>query len=111
MDISDYKFNVGDEVITTTGQRGKIINICTCGVCMDRGFCEPVWKEDNTDCDEHYITNVCAANGFTVYYKIGKYRFNDFDKDNLLHQIKWFEDELAQLNKQLQLINDLERKD
>ena len=41
MNIKDYKFNVGDEVITTDGQHGKIVEICNCESCRSRGFLEP----------------------------------------------------------------------
>ena len=34
-------FNIGDEVITYDGRKGKIVDICHCEGCKRRGFYEP----------------------------------------------------------------------
>ena len=34
-------FKIGDEVITSTGEIGRIVGICTCDLCKRRGFYEP----------------------------------------------------------------------
>lgn len=107
MDIKDYKFNVGDEVITIYGEKGKIVDICECEQCQDRGFCEPVWVEDIDDTQyEHYISNFEAKNGFRDYFKIGKYRFNSFNKDHVLKQISYHEDGIKKYKEGLKVIEE-----
>ena len=107
MDIKDYKFNVGDEVITIYGEKGKIVDICECELCRSRGFCEPKWVEDNDDEQwEHYISNFEAENGFDGYFKIGKYRFNSFNKDHVLNQIAYHEDETKKYKESLKVIEE-----
>lgn len=112
MNISDYVFNVGDEVITIDGERGYISSICDCERCKERGFFEPVWlDEDGDPCD---ITNVEAEGGFSSYYKIGNYRFNPFNKDGeygVKSQIASVEGWLARLKKRLALIEELEKEE
>lgn len=107
MNIKDYKFHIGDEVITTEGVRGKITNICTCSLCEKRGFYEPFWKDEN-DKWEHCISIYDAESGFRSFYKIGKYRFNDFDKGEVLREMASYEDSLKRLRKQLRIIEELE---
>lgn len=107
MDIKDYKFNVGDEVITIDGRRGKIVDICTCSQCVERGFYEPTWIADN-DSSKDYITIGTAICGFPGYYQIGEYRFNDLDKSKVLHDIASYENELKRLRNQLKVIEDIE---
>ena len=107
MDIKEYKFKIGDDVITTDGKRGKIFDICTCSQCLERGFCEPIWITED-DNDRNYITIETAIRGFREYYQIGEYRFNDFDKSEILGTMALYEKELKQLKKQLKVIEDLE---
>lgn len=107
MNIKDYEFHVGDEVITTEGVRGKITSICTCDMCINRGFHEPFWTAED-DRWEHCIDKFTAECGFNGYYKIGKYRFNDFDKGEVLQSMAYCEKELKRLRKQWRLIEELE---
>jgi hypothetical protein len=107
MDIKDYEFNVGDEVITTEGVRGKITSVCTCDRCQERGFYEPFWKSED-DNWEHCIDKFTAEIGFNGYYKIGKYHFNDFEKGEVLREMASCEDGLKRLRKQLKVIEELE---
>ena len=102
MNIKDYKFNVGDDVITIDGIKGKIVDICTCEQCEERGFHEPIWTSE--DHGEDYITICDAQNGFNKYYQIGKYHFNDFDKDEVLWEIDYCNRKLKILEKQLKVI-------
>lgn len=106
MNIKDYEFNIGDIVITTEGETGKIVDICKCERCEARGFYEPIWIDDCEDL-KHYITNYQAERNFRGYYQIGKYRFNDFDKDEVLRNIEFHEAKLNQWEKQLKFIEDI----
>lgn len=106
MNISDYKFNIGDEVITTEGERGKIVYICECNKCKQRGFCEPIWKRDGSD-EEEYITDSVVKYGFLGFYRIGQYRFHDFQEESLLKEIREHEEEISRLRKQLRVIKEI----
>lgn len=106
MNIKDYKFNVGDKVITTDGVVGKITSICTCSQCEERGFYEPTWENEYGD--EYYITINDAIFGFNTYYQIGEYHFNGLDKDEVLYDMAFYERELKKLKKQLKVIEELE---
>lgn len=109
MSVKNYCFEIGDEVITTEGETGKIVDICRCEKCAKRGFFEPIWVKDG-DKYQKYIDIYDANNGFNSFYKIGKYRFNDFDKAEILRSMASYEAELKQLRKQLKLIEELEAK-
>lgn len=110
MNISDYKFNVGDEVITTEGERGKITYICECNKCKERAFCEPIWVKDG-ESEEEYITNYTAQTGFKGFYRIGQYRFDDFCEDNLLRRIEDHEEEILRCRKQLANIKEIRERE
>ena len=107
--LQDYKFNIGDEVITTDGMRGTITDICECDRCKDRGFCEPVWVDECGN--ENFITDYSIAAGAPGYYKIGAYRFREFDKESVLMDIEFYEAELARHKKHLQFIEEYESKE
>lgn len=108
MDIKDYKFNVGDKVITVYGERGEITSICTCEHCEERGFYEPSWVSE--DGRGNYISKWDAKHGFLGYYQIGEYRFNDFDKTQVWGDIVSYEKEIVKLRKQLAVIENIEGK-
>lgn len=111
MNIQDYEFNIGDEVITSEGEKGAITRICTCSSCERRGFYEPFWADEN-DCWEHCISIYDAESGFSNFYKIGKYKFNNiFDKAEVLRTIECHEEELKKLRNQLKVIEELENDD
>lgn len=110
MDIKDYKFEIGDEVITTEGEVGKIISICDCDECKERGFYEPFWIAEGDEWSR-CISKFTAEVGFLEFYEIGKYRFNDFDKSSVLSNIDYYEKKLKQLKKQLKVIEELEGGD
>ena len=107
MNFKDYKFEIGDKVVTTLGETGEIVGFCTCESCAKRGYFEPMWVRDDTPITE-YISIYEAQRGFNNFYQIGKYNFNDFDKDALTGRITTFEEELNRLKKQLATIEDIE---
>lgn len=109
MNIKDYEFYIGDIVITTNGEMGKIIDFCDCEWCLERGFCEPMWIEEDDYSYVDYITITEAQAGFKRFYQIGKYRFNDFNKDKILQSVVYYKDILQQLEKQLKVIEDTEK--
>lgn len=103
----DYKFNVGDKVITTDGRVGEIVDICDCEACRRRGYLEPTWVVYG-DLDPNYITITDAQLDFHTFYKIGDYRFADFEKGEVLRDMAYHEDELKKLRKQLRTIEEIE---
>lgn len=109
MNISDYVFNVGDEVITSEGIRGEIINVCDCDNCKERGFYEPVYRDEEDD--EMWISDYEARRGFNHFYRIGKYTFGNLHKEPVKSKIAYLEERLIQLRKQLALIEELEKEE
>lgn len=105
----NYEFNIGDEVITTDGERGFIVDICECVECKYRGFCEPIWED--ADGHETYITVYDKKCDFRDYYKIGKYRFGNFEKDRLKTNIKATEALLAGSKGRLAFMEETEKGD
>lgn len=109
-------FKVGDEVITSTGEVGKIIDICTCDKCRKRGFYEPKVEVDIGN-DAIYITDNDKKNNFSSFYKIGDQVFGNIDEDAVLDEIKSTKEEvrklqlkLIELDGQLNMINILKKK-
>jgi hypothetical protein len=108
MDIKkDYEFEIGDKVITTEGEIGRIVNICRCDRCAERGFYEPIWRRDY-DGWEDYITIADIEIGFTGFYQIGKYHFRDFDKEEVMREMAYYEEELKRLRNQLKVMEEYE---
>lgn len=109
MSISDCVFNVGDEVITIHGERGKITEICHCDLCRERGFFEPTWKDEygNTS----YVSIYDATEGLPDYYRIGKYRFNEFDRGYVEVCIKRIEENLDYARKRLAFMDEVEKRE
>lgn len=107
MNIKDYEFYVGDEIITTEGVKGEVIGICTCDKCQERGFYEPIWIDEHNK-TERYIDKFMAKAKFVGFYKIGKYRFDDFDKGEVLRNIAYHEDQLKILKRQWSVIEEIE---
>lgn len=71
-------FNIGDEVITSDGRKGKIVDICHCEGCGRRGFYEPKVLYDEYD-EVEYITNDDKERNFCDFYKIGNTVFGNSD--------------------------------
>lgn len=100
----EYKFKIGDEVITSYGETGKIIDICECDMCAERGFYELVVKyDDYTD----WITVSEAKNGFENYYKIGGYTFGNKDLSKIEYNIKCLEEKLIKYRLQRNVLLSL----
>lgn len=85
--LMEYDFKVGDEVITSDGYFGVIESICDCCKCKERGFYEPSVRKPNGAYDI-YITDNDKKNGFSSFYKIGKYKFGNIDKDSIKRDIE-----------------------
>ena len=75
MKDNNYEFRVGDEVETVDGMSGKIVSICHCEKCAERGFFEPRWETLDGKYSD-YITVNQANRGFPYYRRIGKYVWN-----------------------------------
>ena len=105
----DYNFKVGDKVITTFGEVGRITSVCTCDSCARRGFYEPTWVEDISG-DIHYITISDAVTGFGTFYQIGEYKFCSlFNKQFIEQRISDYEKELKMWKYRMSVIEELER--
>jgi hypothetical protein len=88
-------FKVGDEVITSTGQVGKITDICDCDRCEERGFYEPTVETETGD--RIYITDNDKRVNFRSFYKIGDNIYGNIDEDVLLDQIKSTSQQIIEL--------------
>lgn len=104
-------FKVGDEVITSTGEVGRIIDICTCDRCRERGFYEPT-VEVKIGNNSIYITDNDKRNNFSSFYNIGDKVFGNIDEDAIKDSIKSVKEqvyklqsELIELNLQLDVFN------
>ena len=94
-------FKVGDEVITSTGQVGRITDICICDKCKERGFYEPK-VEVEIGSGVIYITDNDKRVNFRSFYKIGDQVFGNIDEEDLLYDIESTKEQVKQL--QLKLI-------
>jgi hypothetical protein len=115
--LTEYDFKVGDEVITSTGQVGVIERICDCERCKKRGFYEPNVKLTKGVYDI-YITDNDKNNNFSNFYKIGKYKFGNVDKESIkcdiereTHNIDEAASRLEEYRKQLERISWLSCSD
>ena len=79
-------FRVGDEVITSDGRKGKIVDICRCEECERRGFYEPKVLYDEYD-EAEYITNGDKERNFCDFYKIGNTVFGNADISKIDYDI------------------------
>lgn len=93
-------FKIGDEVITSTGEVGRIIDICTCNKCKERGFYEPTVEVDIGN-DAIYITDNDKRNNFSSFYKIGDQVFGNIDEDAVKDSIKSVKDQVKKLQCEL----------
>lgn len=115
--LMEYDFKVGDEVITSTGQVGIIESICDCERCKKRGFYEPKVKLTK-GVYNIYITDNDKNNNFSNFYKIGKYKFGNVDKESIkcdieieAKNIDEATSRLEEYRKQLELISWLNCSD
>lgn len=102
-------FQPGDEVITIYGERGIITSICQCCECARRKWFEPVWFNPDTGMQKH-ITNYDYETGFQDFYKIGKYRFAEFDRSLIENQLVCFRVRIDELETQLRNMDEEEQK-
>ena len=102
-------FKIGDEVITSTGEIGRIVGICTCDLCKRRGFYEPMVKFTIGGA-ARYISNKDKKYNFRSYYKIGDKIFGNIDEDEIKNRINKLQMELIDLDLQLNVINSLKKK-
>ena len=110
MKPSDYEFAVGDKVVTIYGDVGRVVDICKCEKCLERGFCELTWRSDINH-DVGWITIYDAERGFDDFYQIGKYRFgHTFNKSVVRAMIIEKEVELRNLKRRLQVMDELEKE-
>lgn len=93
-------FQVGDEVVTSTGEVGKIIDICTCDNCKERGFYEPK-VEVEIGSGAIYITDNDKRVNFRSFYKIGDQVFGNLDEDAVLYDISTTKREIRKLQEEL----------
>ena len=111
MKPSDYEFAIGDKVVTIYGEVGHVVDICKCEKCVERGFCEPIWKVDGSIV-EKWITIHDAESSFDDFYQIGKYQFgHTFNKSLVRAMITKEEVKLRNLKRRLQAMEKLERED
>ena len=82
------EFNIGDEVIYSDGELGKIIEMCDCDICIKRGFIELIVEVEGSDSYD-YITDYDMRNNFKSYFKIGsKFYGNLISDENLANDIE-----------------------
>ncbi len=101
-------FKIGDIVIDTRGRKGKIIDICYCSFCEERGFYEP--DVEFEDGGNTYITCWDKEDDFSDYIKIGKQTFNVVNDENILEmqtEIEEKQAEIRQLRKQIKVLERL----
>lgn len=84
---------VGDKVITSSGRRGVVRDICNCLYCHERGYNEAIVTYDNGYMGD--ISIYQAESGFPDWYQIGDVTFPEhLDRNALL-------DRLAELHKEI----------
>ena len=108
-------FKIGDDVITSTGEIGRIVGICTCDLCKRRGFYEP--RVEFIIGGARYISNNDKKDNFRSYYKIGDKIFGNIDEDGIIkdedeikEQINKLKIKLIDLDLQLNVIKSLKKK-
>lgn len=100
MEDIKIKFNVGDKVITYDGIQGRIVDICHCPICEERGFFEPIIELENGKRVD--ITVYDAKNGCPDYYLIGRQVLgNKIEKEELQQELAEIEARKKLLRKQL----------
>lgn len=103
-DISliEYDFNVGDVVVTSTGETGIIESVCDCNKCQKRGFYEPKVRL-TYGVNDIYITDNDKNNNFKNFFKIGKYKFGNVDTESIERDIDLEERNISDATKRLEI--------
>ena len=96
-------FKVGDVVLDKYGRAGKIVDICTCERCRERGFFEPTVQFDDGRTD--YIMRYDWETGFKSYYQIGNHIFGNLDEESVRKEIDECKQRMLQLYNQLNTIH------
>ena len=96
-------FKIGDTVIDKYGRTGKIVDICTCERCKERGFFEPTVQLDDGSTD--YIMRYDWESGFKSYYQIGSHIFGNLDEEYVRKEIDECKQRTLQLYNQLNTIH------
>lgn len=98
-------FKIGDKVISADGYVGKIISICECDRCKERGFYEPVveWSDGSVD----WITIWEKKSNFHNYYQIGDNIFGNIFLDDVKQQIVDTKKVLRCLEEQRDVLMDI----
>lgn len=96
-------FKVGDRVITSRGEIGKITEICNCDGCKARGFYEPQIKTllgNNTI----LCTDSDYKDGFRSFYQIGEQIYGNIDGVDLWCEIMDAECHIRQKQREVELM-------
>lgn len=110
--MDKYNFQVGEEVIDTFGRKGKIVSVCHCEQCEERGFYEPIieWEYCSTP---DMPSNIAEQKGFPSIHSMGNRVFNDYDIELakgelhiLKEQIKCIEEQIEYLSKGIEFIEN-----
>ena len=105
---NEYEFNIGDLVITSDGETGRIIDICRCDACVAHGFYEPMVDFDGHDYLD-YITYFDYDDNFSYYYCIGKYTFGNLDIDDVEKRIARLEEALRKEKDKMAILQFIKR--
>ena len=110
--MNEYKFNIGDEVITEDGSVGEIFFICDCSTCKNRGFGKTKIIFGYNDINE--ITYEDVDTIFKGYVKIGEYNVAEMRLKKLKDEICVYNSKLYELeterNDLLDVLEKLEAK-
>lgn len=103
IELLQYRFKIGDQVITSAGEVGTIKDICTCEKCKERGFFEPRIETEIGNWSI-WITNTDKEDGFKSFYKIGDHIFGNIDEQDVLDNIEYKKDSIRDLQKQVKTL-------
>jgi hypothetical protein len=104
----------GDKVITADGRVGRVVGVCNCIQCEERGFYEVTWLLNGKQTEFEYITYTDKENGFADFYLIGRNFFgNKISPDEIESRIaeqrevvRTETEKLDALRKQLWTLNE-----
>jgi hypothetical protein len=89
MEEKKVQITAGDKVITADGRVGRVVGVCKCIQCEERGFYEVTWLLNGKQTEFDYITYTDKENGFADFYLIGKNFFgNKISPDEIESRIE-----------------------